>query len=90
MDNIQPKPKSVNLEKLKGLTDAELEERIKRAPDKISAKRERYMQQHALNMARLAAYETYRKADAEAARKILTERKAKANLPTGNQTGKVA
>lgn len=90
MDNIQPKPKSVNLEKLKGLTEAELEERIKRAPEKISSKRERYMQQHALNMARLAAYETYRKADLEACKKLLAERKAKANLPTGNQAGKVA
>ena len=90
MDNILPKPKVVNLGKLQTMTDAEIEERIKKAPEKIAVKRERYQRQHALNMARLAAYENYRKADAEACKKILAERKAKASLPAGNSPGKVA
>lgn len=91
MDTIQPKPKVVNLGKLQSMTDAELEERIKRSPDKVSAKRERYQRQHSLNMARLAAYENYRRLDFEAAKKILVERKSKAGLPLGNQaSGKVA
>lgn len=90
MDNILPKPKQVNHSKLQALTESELEERIKKAPEKVNSKREKYNQQHALNMARLAAYESYKKADAEACKKILSERKAKTNLPAGNQSGKVA
>lgn len=90
MDKILPKPKQVNISKLQTLTDIELDERIKKAPEKINAKREKYKQQHALNMARLAAYESYRKADAEACKKILSERKTKNALPLGNQPGKIA
>lgn len=90
MEKILPKPKQVNLSKLHALTDTELDERIKKAPEKINSKREKYNQQHALNMARLAAYESYRKADADACKKILNERKAKNNLPLGNQPGKIA
>lgn len=86
MDKIVPKPKSVNLEKLNNLTDAELNERITKSPEKVNHKRERYLAQHALNMARLTAYESYRKADSEACRKILTERKAKSELPKGGNS----
>lgn len=84
MDNIVPKPKSVNIEKLNLLTESELNERISKSQEKVTQKRERFQAQHALNMARLSAYETYRKADAEACKKILTDRKAKAALPSGN------
>lgn len=84
MDKIIPKPKTVNIEKLNLLSESEINERISKSQDKVTQKRERYLAQHALNMARLSAYEAYRKADAEVCKKILTERKTKAALPTGN------
>lgn len=88
MSIIQPKPKTVNLAKLQGLSDIELEERINKAPEKVAKKKERYEVQHKLNMARLSAYQTYREQDAEACRKILQQRKQKQSLPSGN--GRVA
>jgi hypothetical protein len=84
MDNIVPKPKTVNLEKLNALSEAQLTERISKSAEKVAQKRQRYEAQHKLNMARLAAYETYRKADSEACKKILAERKTKSSLPPGN------
>ena len=84
MDKIVPKPKTVNLEKLSTLSDSELSERILKCADKITKKRDRYQAQHALNLARLAAYESYKKADSDACKKLLSDRKAKGALPTGN------
>lgn len=84
MDNIVPKPKTVNLDKLNSLSDAQLTERISKSSEKVTQKRQRYEAQHKLNMARLSAYESYRKADSEACKKILTERKSKSSLPPGN------
>ena len=86
MDKILPKPKTINLEKLNTLSDSELSERITKSPEKVNQKRERYTAQHSLNMARLSAYESYRKADSEACKKILSERKAKLDLPKGGNS----
>ena len=83
MDKIVPKPKLVNTERLNLLSDIELNERISKSQSKVTKKRDRYQAQHALNMARLSAYEAYRKADVEACKKILNDRKTKAELPKG-------
>lgn len=82
---MEPKIKTVNVARLQGMSDGQLQERIQKSSAKIETKKARLEAKIREFQQQIAAYNKYRGDDLAACKRILEERaKKKTALPTGN------
>lgn len=77
--------RTVRIERLEKMSDLELQSKISRFPEKIKSKTDAMEKRIAKLREKLAAYETFKKAEVSACKKILEDRKKSPTVPNAGQ-----